>query len=383
MRGYKSIIQEAELLAMSPEAVAEFLKKRAKQSMDELDHDPVDQEAEVALRGRSSPLIDLALARYARFMETLRPIFQSSKPCGAVRLAVLSNGTRWPAYTHFPVELFGERKQEAREQAAAWLAEAPKEELCALLENPWIDDDFLSELLERSKPWDALSDESLMFIVAILSHNERMWTPREDFVDGSESARYNAVFDSAWKLAESVEPSESWARALSYLYDRLEPYAFSIKEPLRLVNRWRPEPSNSKLTEKETKDNARGSLSDYQGVRRGLAKLALSKNSNLLPGLLTSDDPGLRAAAYADGRLTPEQLLAANEREGRLVFDQAVRNRNLWLWRTAAGREALGKVAQGADSEDWYWPLYKNIWAIIAKEHPDWFKDGVWGAMEQ
>jgi hypothetical protein len=79
MRGYKSIIQEAELLAMSPEAVAEFLKKRAKQSMDELDHDPVDEETEVALRGRSSPLIDLALARYARFMETLRPIFQSSE----------------------------------------------------------------------------------------------------------------------------------------------------------------------------------------------------------------------------------------------------------------------------------------------------------------
>ena len=375
MRGYKSIIQEAELLAMSPEAVAEFLKKRAKQSMDELDHDPVDEEAEVALRGRSSPLIDLALARYARFMETLRPIFQSSKPCGAVRLAVLSNGTRWPAYTHFPVELFGERKQEAREQAAAWLAEAPKEELCALFENPWIDDDFLSDLLERSKPWDALSDESLMFIVAILSHNERMWTPREDFVDGSESARYNAVFDSAWKLAESIEPSESWAKALSYLYDRLEPYAFSIKEPLRLVNRWWPEPSNSKLIEKETKENARGSLSFYQSVRKGLAKLALRSNSSLLPGLLASDDPGLRAAAYADGHLATEQLLAAYEREGKLVFDQAVRNRNLWLWRTAAGREALGKVARGTDSEDWYWPLYKNIWAITAKEHPDWFKD--------
>jgi hypothetical protein len=98
MRGYKSIIQEAELLAMSPEAVAEFLKKRAKQSVDELDHDPVDEETEEALRGRSNPLIDLALARYARSTEALRPIFQSSQPCGAIRLAVLSNGTRWPAY---------------------------------------------------------------------------------------------------------------------------------------------------------------------------------------------------------------------------------------------------------------------------------------------
>jgi hypothetical protein len=155
----------------------------------------------------------------------------------------------------------------------------------------------------------------------------------------------------------------------------LETRAFSIKEPLGLVNRWRPEPSNSKLVEEETKRNARGDLSGYQGVRRGLAKLALRGNPNLLPGLLASDDPSLRSAAYADGHLTPEQLLAAYEREGKLVFDQAVRNRNLWLWRTAAGREALGKVAQGVDSEDWYWPLYKNIWAITAKEHPDWFKD--------
>jgi hypothetical protein len=224
MRGYKSIIQEAELLAMSPEAVAEFLKKRAMQSMDELDNDPVDEDAEKALRGRSNPLIDLALARYARFIETLRPIFQNSQPCGALRLAVLSNGTRWPAYTHFPVELFGEREQETREQAAAWLAEAPSEELQALFENPRIDDDFLSDILKRSKPWDALSDERLATIVAILCRNERMWTPGEDFEDGFAHARYHAVFNSAWKLAESVEPTERWARALSYLYDRLEPY---------------------------------------------------------------------------------------------------------------------------------------------------------------
>jgi hypothetical protein len=375
MRGYKSIIQEAELLAMSPEAVADFLKKRAKQSMDELDHDPVDEEAEMALRGRSSPLIDLALARYARFMETLRPILQNSQPCSAVRLAILSNGTRWPAYTNFPVELFGNRKQEAGERAAAWLAEGPREELQALFENPRINDDFLSDLLERSKPWDALSDERLITIVAILGRNERMWTPREDFTDGFADSRYHAVFDSAWKLAANVEPSERWAWALSYLYDRLEPYAFSINEPLGLVNRWRPEPSNSKLVEKEVKENMRGNLSDYQGVRKGLAKLALSQNSGLLPRLLASDDPGLRAAAYADGHLAPEQLLAAYEREGKLVFDQTVRNRNLWLWRTAAGREALGKVAQGAGSEDWYWPLYQNTWAIIAREHPDWFND--------
>jgi hypothetical protein len=35
MRGYKNIIQEAELMAMSPEAVAEFLKSRATRPRDD------------------------------------------------------------------------------------------------------------------------------------------------------------------------------------------------------------------------------------------------------------------------------------------------------------------------------------------------------------
>lgn len=361
---------------MSPEAVAEFLKQRANQSWDELDNDPVDEDAEEALRGRSSPLINLSLARYARHIQTLRQIFQDSQPCGALRLAVLSNtALSESVFNSLPVGLFHEREQVAGEQTAAWLADAPREELRALFENPKIDDGFLSDLLERSKPWDAVPDEVLLTIVAILGRNERMWTPREDFIDGFSHTKYHAVFNSAWKLAENVEPSERWARALYNLYERLEPHAFSIDEPLRLADRWRPEPSNSKLAEKEVKDNSRGFLSDYQVVRRGLAKLALRGNPSLLPRLLASDDPSFRAAAYADGRLTPKQLLAAYEREGRLVFDQAVRNRNPWLWRTAAGREALGKVAQGKYSEDWSWPLYKNIWANMAKEHPDWFKD--------
>lgn len=103
---------------MPPDSVAEFLKRRAKQSEEDY-ADPVDEEAEGALRGRSDPLIDLALARYARSIETLRPIFQNSQPGIALRLAVLSNAAcRAFTFIGFPVESFGERKQEAKEQAA-------------------------------------------------------------------------------------------------------------------------------------------------------------------------------------------------------------------------------------------------------------------------
>ncbi len=370
MRGYKSIIQEAELLAMPSDSVAEFLKRRAKQSEDDY-ADPVDEETEAALRGRSDPLIDLALARYGRSIETLRPIFQNSQPGSALRLAVLTNSTKWPAYTHFPAELFSKQ-----EEAALWLADASREELQALFENPVIDDQFLQDLLERAKPWGALSDERLAIIVTILGRNERMWTPYSgEAMDGFADTRYHAVFNSAWKLAESVEPSEEWARALSYLYDRLKTYAFSVQEPLRLVNRWQLDPSKSELVKKEAKENQRGSLSDYQGVRKGLAKLALSNNSALLPRLLSSSDLALRAAAYTDGCMTPEQLSAAYQQDGKIVFEQA-RN-NLQLWRIPGCRDVLHKIAWAEDSPDWYAGLYNNLQAKIAKDHPDWFEEAI------
>lgn len=92
--------------------------------------------------------------------------------------------------------------------------------------------------MERTTPWNVLSDERLTTIVTILSRNERMWTPyNEEMVDGFADTQYHAVFNSAWKLAVSVELSTEWARALSDLYDRLKTCAFSIKDPLQLVNR--------------------------------------------------------------------------------------------------------------------------------------------------
>jgi hypothetical protein len=63
MRGYKTLIQEAELMAMPPEAVAEFLKVRAGQSEGETRADPVDKDAEKALLGRDAPADRLTVSR--------------------------------------------------------------------------------------------------------------------------------------------------------------------------------------------------------------------------------------------------------------------------------------------------------------------------------
>jgi hypothetical protein len=374
-KNYKAIIKQAELMAMSPEAVAAFLKMRAVQSDDEWRNDEVDDEIEAVLLARNDPLINLALAQYARFIATLNPLFEAREPSGPMRLAVLSNKVvGGEIFSRFPAALF-----KGKEQAAAWLASAPDEELSALFENHNLDDSFLQNVLEAKKPWDSLPDERLAMIVSTLHRNERMRKPYDDtWMDGYTEYSYGAVFNAAWMLAERVQPSVRWSMALCWLYDRMQTDAFSIQNPLELVARWHPDPTDADSVAREAKDIESGHLSSYPGVRKGLARLALSKDSKLLPTLLASDDPALRSAAYADGSITPEQLSAAYERDGELVFNQAMYNHK--IWRTAKGRCALKAVAWAVVDADKRSDLlaaniFNSIRDDLAKKHPDWFKD--------
>lgn len=374
-KSYKGIIKQAELMAMSPDAVAAVLAKRARQSKDEWRNDEVDDDMEAALLARGDPAIKLALAKHGRFIATLKPLFTSGEPSGATRLAVLSNTVvGGEIFSKFPAALFDDE-----DQAAAWLIACPSEELSALFENHNLDDSFLRDLLEAKKPWDQIPSDRLAAIVATLHRNERMRKPYDDpFMDGFAEYSYGAVFNAAWTLAERVEPTPRWAAALNYLYDRLETDAFSIKKPLELAARWHVDPTDADAIAKEAKEVERGWLSNHQGVRKGLARLALHKDSKLLPTLLASDDPAIRSAAYADGDIKPEQLSAAYERDGELVFNQAMHNHK--IWRTQAGRDALKAIAWAVVHADKHSDLlaaniFNSIRTDLSKKHPDWFKD--------
>lgn len=188
MRGYKTLIQEAELLVMPPEAVSEFLKRRAAQSKNEARDDPVDEGVEMALRGRGHPLIDLALARYGRHMEVGSELFQSAAPGSPIRMACLSNRTLGhEIFLSFPVGLLGREPG----PMAEWLTAASDDELAALVENPTLGDLFLRDLLERGKGWESIDDDRLCRFVFILQRNPRMRTPREDdWMNGYDEYSY-------------------------------------------------------------------------------------------------------------------------------------------------------------------------------------------------
>ena len=311
---YQTLIAKAELMAMAPEAVATFLRERAANDENRYD-DPVDRETEAALRGRNDPLINLALAKYARSAATLLPLFESREPGSAIRLAVLSNtALEYGQFAPIGLNLFADRHK-----AVAWLVSAPDTEIEALFENPKLHDDFLRGLLKREKPWDVVPEERLCTFVGILARNKRMRTPyNRKRMDGYAEYSHGAVFDAAWSLAERVEPSQQWAFALCWLFVCMQTDAFSIKKPLTLAARWYPDPSNTKLAKEEAEENQRGYLSSYQGVRKGLARLALSKEAKILEKLLASDDPAFRSAAYAEGKLTSKQLYEAYDKDGEL-----------------------------------------------------------------
>ena len=118
-------------------------------------------------------------------------------------------------------------------------------------------------------------------------------------MDGYAEYSHGAVFDAGWSLCETAPTTRIWAAALNCLYDRMLPRSFSVKAPLDHLARW-PSPTDEKTAKDEADGLAGGWLSDWEGVRKGIGKLALHKNSKLAADFLASDDPALRCSAYAE-----------------------------------------------------------------------------------
>lgn len=373
MRSYKAVIQQAELLLSPPETVAEFLKSRAADPKADRYNDPLDAEFESALRDRGDPLISLSLARYGLHSEAIGPMFAPAEVGGAIRLALLSNtvvGKSW--FSAFPIAFFGDGKA-----LAAWLPTADGSELNAMFENPSINESLIRDLLERKEPWDTVPDEVLCTCVAIMARNPRMKEKYDDsHMDGYAEYTHNAVFNAGWELAGTVPVNQRWSIALSWLYNNLCTDAYGVKEPLEFAKRWVP--TEKADVDREAEDVSKGHLAPFAEVRKGLARLAISKDQNLATTLLSDADPALRSAAYAVARMAPEGMAAAYEKDGELFFMQGMHNP--WFWRDAPHRQALHDIAWAMVKADKNSDLmaaniFNGIKETQAKEHPDWFKD--------
>lgn len=375
MRSYETVILEAELMSSPSETVVSFLRERAKVDRYSRMNDNVDKELEAALLGRRIPLVTLALAKYAQHIETLRMLYQEAPADSGVQLATLTNTVAAGDYfTGFPASLLG-----GNEGLIEWLGKASGMQLSALFNNPKLHSTFLRDLLEGDKEWAAVDLDRLAHVTMLLASNERMRTPYDDtHMDGYAEYTHDSVFNAAWKLAERVPNNIKWAVALSSLYERLEATAFSIEKPLEVAQRWVPQPDDKENLEREAEDIRRGWLSNYSGVRKGLARLALKKDHKLLAALLVSEDPAQRAAAYSSAALSADQLKDAYAKDGELVFNMAMHNHG--IWRNPTSRAGLREIAWDVVKNDKHSDLsaaniYNSIRDDLAKKHPEWFAD--------
>lgn len=375
MRGYEAIITEAEFLAMNPQAVRERLMLRSAMCKEDWQNDTLDEKGEESLRLRRDPLIDLSLAQYARHVETVKPLFQAGEPASAHRLAILANESLGKGFiSGFPMGLF-----DSPEECNRWLVAGRDVELNALFQNPHVEQDFLRDLLEGQEDWAQLPDDRKCLIVSFLYYNDRMKTEYDDsHMDGFAEYSHNAVFDAAWSLADRVEPTEQWAKALSWPYSVLYKQSHSLKDPMRTLERWRPDPSNAELVANDEKTTFGGFLSHYEMVRSSLAQLASQHDRKLMESFLSSEDRALRAAAYNSAELTAEQMTDGYEKDGEMFFNQAISN--IEIWRESALRGVLRSIAWRVTSDHKSSDLgpvnyYNAVEKRMSDRHPQWFKE--------
>ncbi len=379
MRNYRTLIKEAELLAASPQIVVDWLQSRSANVQLFRDIEEADEDLEQALLARNEPLIDFALARYCVYPDVARALFEkasgpdaNNRQAKALRLAILANQSLAKArmgLRGFPSALVPEN------EFPGWLARADYNEIAALFENPSLDDSFLESFLDSKESWQALNEDRRLVALYALTRNSRMKAPYDQrWMDGYAEYRYNSVFNAAWKLAGTAPTTPVWAHALSYLYQAV--WRHSSIDSLKLTERWHPDQADAKSLKDEAAAIERGNLGGYGRVRQGLAQLALSKKSGIGPELLASDDPAFRAAAYASMALTPEQIVAAYEKDKELAVNEAVHNEE--LWRRPETREALQQICWRAVRDDKHSDLlaanvFNAVEERMMKEHPQWF----------
>ena len=372
-------------MVSSPEHVYRWLEARAaKASEDRRFLHEGDEELERALLARNAPLIDLGLARFGLQPAIAKQLFARAESADvnqltharALRMAVLSNQALSKNSWDLPAVVI----DGGDDDLARWIATAEHTEIAALFENPTVDDSFLRDFLEGKKTWEAMDEERRLQAVCALTKNERTRTPYDDrfFMDGWADYSYHSVFNAAWQLAETVPTQLVWAHALSSLYDRLVRKASSVENPLDVAERWYADPTDVKLVERESSANQSGYLGPYQNVRKGLAMLALAQDSAIGNDLMASDDIALRAGAYASMAMSPEQIVAAYQRDGEIAVNCAVYN--LEVWHKPETRQALRGISWQAVHDDQHADLmaaniFNTVEERMKKEHPDWFKD--------
>ena len=375
----KTLIREAELVTAPNDFVYRFYLEQSK--LDEISqNDDVDEVTEQRLLDKNDAFIDITLAQYCFFPETLGTLFKKSKENAnlALTLACISNSTvssRNYALVNPPGSLFD--GSNGREEIDAWFKTIKNAEIDALFRNPTISDDFLTDVLEGKQFGSEMTDEQRTTTLLALCNNPRISTGYDNHImDGFREYSHGRVPNAIWHLAESLPVEKRWAVILGKLLDKVVGRCREM-DMLEVAKRWNVDDEDEKPEKKKQFLNPFESVRYALYKQSGAIKQPYGKDrAEIKKQYLSNDDLAFRAAAYNHLQLTADEIKSAYEKDALVAIQYAMEND--WIWNDASSRQALHDIAWDADTR------YNNNYLDCAnqfnwrkkdveKKHPDWF----------
>lgn len=323
---------EARLLASSPEAVFEELKKLSAKTRAHSFWNNSGDKYEISLVSRNERLINLGLAAYGTNQEVLKALYKHGlEPAKDVsdtsykeglRIGCLSNSTAPAAHFsfQFPIEIIGS------EEIRRIVNDASSSEVAALIQNPKVSDRLLEALYKHQGAFADTPEERWCQLVFLSASNARIVTdnPGDDMPDMGHYGIHKSIFE----LLETAPVNYRWLRTLYHLLDHLDFLQVHPAERIdHVLGRWAQLPtSKEKGSLEEGYFTALNIRDEFRCLIAALYGRGYAKNKTVLHGNRDAEDVALRCAYYAKGDLTTKDMAAGYKKDGAVFTFAAMLN---------------------------------------------------------
>ena len=252
--------------------------------------------------------------------------------------------------------------------------EADFSEAEALVCNPQISDKLLEQLYKREGPFAKVADERLAQLVSSSGKNERLNTNNDD--DESPDLGHYSIHNAILQLVETAPINPRWMSALYHLLDALNPEHTARTEGLEpTLSRWKDiviKGYDGKAHEGlfahgiSFADEFRCLIAALYGAGLEKSKLQLASKS---------EDVAVRAAYYANGNLTVNDMKAGVERDKDAFVYSAMYNGSIIIDREKR------QHFEGMLSHEWR-PRYLKLVNFARQRYRSFFQDFIADSVE-
>ncbi|MBU6460801.1 MAG: hypothetical protein KGQ58_08000 [Proteobacteria bacterium] len=376
-RNTRILVKEIELVNGSNDYIYNFYLNLS-ESIEKIYLVDLDEETENKLLAKNDPFIDVILAQYCFYRETLQKLFSKSfsEDNLTLRLACLSNKTISKilaidlAIDKLPEALFD---SENNEEMLNWFSSITDQEVDTLFRNETIDDGFLTNLLELENDlWKVLSEDNKLQVIKALYYNERVCKKYEGPMDGYAEYRHNRLFSVIWDLAKKLPVEKKWSYALGSVLEKTRDDRYQFNS-LEVADRW-----NIKEEEEEKNKHY---LNGFELVRyacyRNIVKDLYGKDKTNKTHY-TNEDIAYRACAYVQTDINEDDIREAYVKDKLLAIYYIMKN--MRVWRNEELRSVLKEICWDADRTiNNNYLNCANMFDYeeeeLKEKYPDWFLD--------